>query len=212
MTPCQTLQTKPVLKMSVSNFGVFSFDFLFVDIIWFQNDFEASVSNSAQFVQTCWNWDINITSLHCIAYIYHNLRAENLVFDQTIFSHYLSSRQYIDIVRRNYTLVMVVKGLKEVQCSFYILKIAASFFNFVMRNFSKCSIVSTSLVFLCFFPSNGVAFSSESFISDLGNNFKDFFLFFDSSKYVFCGSGTGVPFPTWAGGNCQSATSCTNQW
>ena len=115
MTPCQTLQTKPVLKMSVSNFGVFSFDFLFVDIIWFQNDFEASVSNSAQFVQTCWNWDINITSLHCIAYIYYNLRAENLVFDQTILtdaltdaylsSHYVSSRQYIDIVRRNYRLV-----------------------------------------------------------------------------------------------------------
>lgn len=77
-----------------------------------------------------------------------------------------------------------MKGLKEVQCSFYVLKIAASFFNFVMRNFSKCSIVSTSLVFLCFFPSNGVAFSCESFILDLGNNFKDFFLFFDSFKYV----------------------------
>ena len=56
--------------------------------------------------------------------------------------------------------------------------------------------VSTSLVFLHFFPLNGVALSSEYFISDLGNNFKDFFLSFDSFKYVFCGSGTGVPFPT----------------
>ena len=144
MTPCQTLQTKPVLKMSVSNFGVFSFDFLFVDIIWFQNDFEASVIDSPQFVQIFWHQDLIITSLHCMTYIYHNLRAENLVFHQklsfdwylSLFSLRLFSKIYYPLWGEiTHWSLLVAEGLKEVQCSFYVLKNRNEFLQFCHAQF-----------------------------------------------------------------------------